>query len=72
MLYRTAFHLSGRVASLHLDNNSARLVCHILEIASKHFITLIQAYIPTCLSLEIDYLLWGRLVPEGHLPPHIA
>ena len=44
-----------------------RLVCYILNLAKKHGITLIPAYIPTHLSVEADYLLWGRLAPEWHL-----
>ena len=56
MLCRIAFHLSGRVGALHLDNNTtkvylcnqsgtvslslSRLVHHILNLADKHGITL--------------------------------
>ena len=63
MLYRVAFHLSGKVVALHLDNNTAkaylckqggtvspflsRLACWILSLTDKLGITLIPAYIPT-------------------------
>ena len=83
-----AFHISGKVVALHLDNNTtntylcnqggttspflSKLACHILNLANKHVITPIPAYKPTHLNEETDYLLWGRLVPEWHLLPCIA
>ena len=79
MLCGMAFHLSGKVAALHLDNNTARaylcnqggtvspflsrLACQILTLTDKHSITLIPAYIPTHLNVEADYLSWGWLLP---------
>ena len=68
MLCRMAFHLSGKVVVLHLDNSTAkaylcnqggtvspflsRLACWILSLTDKHGITLIPAYIPTHLNVE--------------------
>ena len=59
MLCRMAFHLSGKVVALHLDNSTAkaylcnqggtvspflsRLACQILCLTNKHGITLIPA-----------------------------
>ena len=61
MLHRMAFHLSGKVVALHLDNITAkaylcnqggtvspflsRLACWIPSLTDKHGITLIRAYI---------------------------
>ena len=75
MLCRMAFHLSGKVVALHLDNSTAkaylcnqggtvspflsRLACWILSLTDKHGITLIPAYIPTHLNMEVDYLSLG-------------
>ena len=72
MLCRMAFHLSGKVVALHLDNSTAkaylcnqggtvspflsRLACQILSQTDKLGITLIPAYTPTHLNLEADYL----------------
>ena len=66
-LHRMAFHLSGKVVALHLDNSTAnayrynqggtvspflsRLACWILNLTNKHGITLIPAYIPTHLNV---------------------
>ena len=74
MLRRMAFHLSGKVVALHLDNSTAkaylcnqggtvspflsRLACHILSLTNKHGITLLPAYIPTHLNVEADFLSW--------------
>ena len=44
----------------------------ILDLANKHGITLIPAYIPTHQNVEAEYLFWGWLVPKWHLLPHIA
>ena len=48
------------------------LACHILNLANKHAITLIPAYVPTHLSVKADYLLQGKLIPNWHLLLHIA
>ena len=72
MLWRMAFHLSGKVVALHLDNSTAkaylcnqgstvspilsRLACWILSLTDKHGITLIPAYIPTHPNVEANYL----------------
>ena len=88
MLHRMAFHLSGKVVALHLDNSTAkaylcnqdgtvspflsRLACWILSLTDKHGITLLPTYIPTHLNVEADYLSWDWLLPECHLLPHVA
>ena len=88
MLHRMAFHLSGKVVALHLDNSTAkaylcnhcgtvspflsRLACQILSLTNKHGITLIPAYIPTHLNVEVDYLSWDQLLPQWHLLPQVA
>ena len=57
--YRMAFHLSGKVVAMHLDNSAAkeylcneggtvspflsRLACQILSLTDKHGITLLPA-----------------------------
>ena len=80
MLCIMAFHLCGKVAALYHDNNSSKayicnqggteslfipdLACHIFNLANKHNIFLIVAYIPTHLNVEDSYLLWRRLVPQ--------
>ena len=87
-LCKMAFRLSGKVAALCLESSTAkaylcnqghiaflflsRLAYHILNLANKHGITLIQAYMHTHLNLEAYYLLRGRLVLEWHLLPCIA
>ena len=87
-LHRMAFHLSGKVVALHLDNSSAkaylcnqggtvspflsRLACQILSLTDKHGITLLPAYIPTHLNVEADFLSWDRLLLECHLLPQVA
>ena len=79
MLPKMAFHLSGKVVALQVDNSTAKanlcnqngkmslflpkLSCLILNMAKKYCITLIPEYIPTHL-IEADYLLWDRVVPE--------
>ena len=71
MLCRGAFHLSIKVVTLPRDNSSAKaylynqygtlylflseLACCILNVADKHDITLISAYITTNLNMEADY-----------------
>ena len=80
ILHRMAFHLSGKVVALHLDNCTAkaflcnqggtvspflsRLACWILSLTDKHGITLLPAYIPTHLHVEADYLSWDQLILE--------
>ena len=88
MLHRMAFHLSGKVVALHLDNSTAkaylcnqdgtvspflsRLACWILSLTDKHGITLIPAYIPTHLNVEADYLSWDQMLLEWHFLPQMA
>ena len=88
MLHRMAFHLSGKVVALHLDNSTAktylcnqggtvspflsRLACWILSLTAKHGIPLILAYISTHLNVEADYLSKDQLLPEWHLLPQVA
>ena len=88
MLHRMAFHLSGKLVTLHLDNSTekaylynqlgkvspflSRLACWILNLTNKHSITLIPPYIPTHLNVEADYLFQGWLLPEWHLLPQMA
>ena len=83
MLCRMAFHFSGKVVTLHLDNRIAkaylhneggivspflsRLACQILSLTHKHSFTLIPANIPTHLNVEADYLSQGWLLLEWHL-----
>ena len=88
MLHQVAFHLSGKVVALHLDNSTvkaylcnqsgtvppflSRLACQILGLTDKHGITLIPAYIPTHLIVEADYLSQDWMLPEWHLLPQVA
>ena len=88
MLCRMAFHLSGKVVALHLDNSMAkaylcnqgctvspflsRLACQILSLTDKHGIALIPAYISTHLNLETNYLSWDQTLLEWHLLPQVA
>ena len=88
MLHRMAFHLSGKVVALHLDNGTAkaylcnqsgtvsaflsRLACWILSLTDKHGITHIPAYIPTHLNVEADSLSQDQLLPQWHLLPQVA
>ena len=88
MLHRMAFHYSGKVVALHLDNSTAkaylcnqagtaspfltRLACWILSLTNKHSITLIPAYILTHLYVETDYLSWGQMLLKWHLLPQMA
>ena len=88
MLHRMAFHLSGKVGTLHLDNSTAKAYLHnqsgtvspcfsrltwqILSLIEKHDITLIPAYIPTHLNVEDNYLSQGQMLPEWHLLPQIT
>ena len=87
ILHRMAFHLSGKVVALHLDNSTAKaylckqggtvspflssLACQILSQTDKHGITPIPAYIPTHLNVEADYLSQDWLFPEWHLLPQV-
>ena len=88
MLHRMAFHLSGKVVALHLDNSTAkaylcnqggtvssflsRLTCWILSLTNKHGITLLPVYIPTHLNVEAEFLSQDRMLPEWHLLPQVA
>ena len=88
MLHRMAFHLSGKIVALHLDNSTAevylcnqggtvspflsRLACWILSLTNKHGITLLPAYIPTHLNVEADFLSQDQVLPEWHLLPQVA
>ena len=88
MLGRMAFHLSGKVVALHLDNSTAkahlcnqggilspflsRLACWILSLTNKHGINLVPAYIPTHLNVEADYSSWDQVLLEWHLLPQVA
>ena len=86
ILCRMAFHLSGKVVALQLDNSTAkaylcnqggtvflfRLACWILSLTDKYGITLISAYIPTHLNVEEDYLSWDWLLLEWHLLAQVA
>ena len=88
MLCRMAFHLSGKVVALHLDNSTAkvylcnqggtvspflsRLACQIPSLTNKHGITLLPAYIPTQLNVEADCLSQDLMLPEWHLLPQVA
>ena len=70
MLHRMAFHLSGNVVALHLDNSTAKaylcnqggtmspflsmLAYQVLSLTDKHGITLIPAYISTHLNVEAN------------------
>ena len=88
MLCRMAFHLSGKMVALHLDNNTAkaylcnhgsrmslflsRLACQILSLTNKHGITLIAAYNPTHLNVEASYLSQDWLFLKWHPLPHVA
>ena len=80
LLYEMAFHLSGNMFALLLDNSTtkaylcnpcgivslflSRLGCHILDLANMHGITLIPENIPTHLNVEATCLSWRRLVIE--------
>ena len=75
MLCRMAFHISGKVVALHLDNSTAkaylctqggtvspflsRLACWMLSLTGKHGFTLIPAYMNTHLNVEANYLSQG-------------
>ena len=88
VLHRIAFHLSGKVVVLHLNNNTAkaylcdqggivspflsRLACWIFCLTNKHGITFIPAYIPIHLNVEADYLSQCQMLPEWHLLPQVA
>ena len=83
-----AFHLTGKVVALYLDNSTAkaylcnqgstvssflsRLACQILSLTNKHGITLLPAYIPTHRNVEADYLPLDQLLLEWHLLPQVA
>ena len=46
--------------------------CQILSLTDNHSITLIPAYIPTHLNMEVDYLSWGQMLSEWHVLPQVA
>ena len=87
MLHRISFDLSHKKVSILLDSSAveaylcnqsgtislslSRLACCVLDVANKHDMTVILAYIPTHLYMEAVYLSGGRLVPKWHLL-HIA
>ena len=48
------------------------LACQILSLTNKHHITLLPAYIPTHLNVEVDYLTQDWLLLEWHLLPQVA
>ena len=72
MLHKIPFWLSVKVAALHLDNSIAKVyLCNqvgtvslflftltycILNLANKHSIKIIPAYIHTHLNVEANYL----------------
>ena len=74
MLCRMAVYLSCKVITLHLDNSTAKaylcsqgdtvslslsiLDFHIFNVANKHGITHIPAYIHMHFNVDADYLLW--------------
>ena len=88
ILHMMAFHLSGKVVALNLDNSTAkaylcnqggtvspflsRLACQILSLTDKHSITLFPAYIPTHLNVVAEYLSWDQILPEWHLLLQVA
>ena len=83
ILHRMAFHLSGNLVVLPLDNRTAkaylcnqggtvspflsRHACQIWSETDKHSITLISAYIHTHLNMEAICMSGGQLLPEWHL-----
>ena len=83
---RIAFHLSGKMVTIHLGNITVKayvcklvqflflsiIACHIFNLTNRHGISLTSRYIPTHLNVEANYLQWGSLVPEWHILPHIA
>ena len=87
-MHRVVIHLFCKVVALYLDNSMveanlcnqgdmvslflSRLDCCILNLAGKHGITLILAYIPTHLMWRLIIYLWVKLVPEWHLLHLIA
>ena len=84
MLCRMAFHISGKVVALHLDNSTtmaylynqdgtvspflSRLACQILSLTDKHDITLI----PTHHNVEVNYLSWDWVFLEWLFLPQVA
>ena len=68
MLHRLTFYLSGKVYLWNQGGMVSLFLCRIayciLNLGGKHGITLIPTHIPTHLSMEGDYILWGRMGPE--------
>ena len=50
----------------------SRLAFHILNLADKHGVTLIPAYIPFHVNVAADYLSQERLFAVWYLLPHIG
>ena len=72
-------HLNNSTVKAYLCNQGSivshfisTLTCQILSLTDKYSITLILAYIPTHLNVEVDYLSQGQLLLEWHLCPHIS
>ena len=87
MLHIMAFHLSSKVGASHLDKSMLKLIynqgctvflfpsklpCCIVNLARKHGIPLIPAYILTHLNVKANCLSQGGLLPEWHFLPHIV
>ena len=83
MLCTMAFHSCSKVVAFHLHNSTvkapfcnqggtvslslSRPACHNENLANKHGITLIPAYIPTHCNVEANTLSHRSLVLEYHL-----
>ena len=74
-----ALPLDNNLAKSYLCNQNStaspsvsRVDCQILNLANMHGITLIPAYLPIHLSVEVEYLLQRRLIPEWHILPSIG
>ena len=74
-----ALYLGNNTAKAYLCYQSGtaspflyRLTCWILSLTNKHGITLISAYIPTYLNVEVDYLSQDWMHPEWNLLPQVA
>ena len=74
-----AFWFSGKGVALYLDSITvkaylcnqdctaspflSRLACNIFNLADMYGITLIPAYIPTHLNVEVGHISWDQLIP---------
>ena len=66
MLCRMAFHLSGKVVALHLNNNTFKALCYHESGQQLWY----YSYSSTIhLSVEVDYLSEGKMVPKWHHLP---